>query len=375
MRSLALAIPAKRLQRSVERRLRRERPQRPEARRRADDDPWVDGAQTVVVEPEIARGAGPEVLGDDVGALDQPPHDLAARGRAHVDRHAALVAVEADVEAALGLAVRILLAGRAEERRDQPCGIAFERLDLDHLGAEVAEQGGAERAGDEGAEVENAKPGERTAVGVGWHRLTENNRAMTERRASFRRFAIATIAAVYFLIFVGGLVRASGSGMGCPDWPKCFGRWVPPTSESQLPADYQERWAEHGYGEARFNVWRTWTEYGNRMIGVVIGFLILATLLLSLRFRREDPALVWWCAAALVLVGFNGWLGSVVVSTNLEPWIITAHMLAALAVVAALLLALEREARHELAAARRRGDARRPRGCSPPRSRCRSCSW
>ena len=173
---------------------------------------------------------------------------------------------------------------------------------------------------------------------------------MTERRASFRRFAIATIAAVYFLIFVGGLVRASGSGMGCPDWPKCFGRWVPPTSESQLPADYQERWAEHGYGAARFNVWRTWTEYGNRMIGVVIGFLILATLLLSLRFRREDPALVWWCAAALVLVGFNGWLGSVVVSTNLEPWIITAHMLAALAVVAALLLALEREARHELAA-------------------------
>jgi cytochrome c oxidase assembly protein subunit 15 len=173
---------------------------------------------------------------------------------------------------------------------------------------------------------------------------------MTERRASFRRFAIATIAAVYFLIFIGGLVRASGSGMGCPDWPKCFGRWIPPTSESQLPADYQERWAEHGYGEARFNVWRTWTEYGNRMIGVVIGFLILATLLLSLRFRREDPALVWWCAAALGLVGFNGWLGSVVVSTNLEPWIVTAHMLAALAVVATLLLALEREARHDLAA-------------------------
>ncbi len=173
---------------------------------------------------------------------------------------------------------------------------------------------------------------------------------MTERRASFRRFAIATIAAVYFLIFVGGLVRASGSGMGCPDWPKCFGRWVPPTAESQLPADYQERWAEHGYGEARFNALRTWTEYSNRMIGVVIGFLILATLLLSLQFRREDPALVWWCAAALVLVGFNGWLGSVVVSTNLEPWIITAHMLAALAVVAALLLALEREARHDLAA-------------------------
>jgi cytochrome c oxidase assembly protein subunit 15 len=164
----------------------------------------------------------------------------------------------------------------------------------------------------------------------------------------FRRFAIATIAAVYFLIFVGGLVRASGAGMGCPDWPKCFGRWVPPTSESQLPPDYQERWAEHGYGDARFNVWKTWTEYGNRMIGVVIGFLVLGTLVLSLRYWREDRAVVLWCAAAFVLVGFNGWLGSVVVSTNLEPWVVTAHMIAALAVVAALLLALEREARDDL---------------------------
>jgi cytochrome c oxidase assembly protein subunit 15 len=149
---------------------------------------------------------------------------------------------------------------------------------------------------------------------------------------------------------VGGLVRASGSGMGCPDWPKCFGRWIPPTLESQLPADYQERWAQHGYGEARFNVWRTWTEYGNRMIGVVIGLLITTTLILALRYRRDDRPLIWWCVAALLLVGFNGWLGSVVVSTNLEPWIITAHMLAALAVVAALLLALERESRHDLAA-------------------------
>jgi cytochrome c oxidase assembly protein subunit 15 len=169
-------------------------------------------------------------------------------------------------------------------------------------------------------------------------------------QAGFRRFAIATIAAVYFLIFVGGLVRASGSGMGCPDWPKCFGRWIPPTSESQLPADYQERWAERGYHSARFNVWKTWTEYGNRMIGVVIGFLVFITLILAIRHRRDDKPLVWWCLAAFLLVGFNGWLGSVVVSTNLEPWIVTAHMIAALAVVATLLLALEREARADLEA-------------------------
>jgi cytochrome c oxidase assembly protein subunit 15 len=169
-------------------------------------------------------------------------------------------------------------------------------------------------------------------------------------RSGFRRFAIATIAAVYFLILVGGLVRASGAGMGCPDWPKCFGRWVPPTEESQLPADYQERWAERGYGEARFNVWKTWIEYGNRMIGVVIGFLIFITLVLAFLYRRQDRPLVLWCLAAFLLVGFNGWLGSVVVASNLMPWVITVHMIAALGVVATLLLALEREARFDLEA-------------------------
>lgn len=163
----------------------------------------------------------------------------------------------------------------------------------------------------------------------------------------FRRWSVATLIAVYLLILVGGIVRATGSGMGCPDWPKCFGQWIPPTAEEQLPADYQERWAEHGYGEARFNVAKTWTEYLNRLIGVVIGLLILMTAVRSLAFWRSRRSVVWLSFAAFLLVGFQGWLGSVVVSSNLEPWLVTVHMLVALVIVALLIAALGRSARGE----------------------------
>ena len=65
--------------------------------------------------------------------------------------------------------------------------------------------------------------------------------------------------------------------MGCPDWPTCFGQWVPPTSETQLPSNYQEIYADLGYADTRFNVVKTWTEYLNRLIGVGIGLLIFLT--------------------------------------------------------------------------------------------------
>jgi heme a synthase len=158
---------------------------------------------------------------------------------------------------------------------------------------------------------------------------------------AFRKLATLTVSAVYILILVGGIVRASGAGMGCPDWPTCFGQWIPPTEEAQLPADYHERYAI-GYENTQFNPIKTWTEYLNRLTGVTIGLLIFLTAWRSRIYLKGDKAVFYLSLAVFGLVGFQGWLGSTVVASNLKPVIITLHMLLALFIVALLIYILVR---------------------------------
>lgn len=182
----------------------------------------------------------------------------------------------------------------------------------------------------------------------------------------FRKASLITVLAVYLLILVGGVVRSTGSGMGCPDWPRCFGSWVPPTSVEQLPDNYQELYATkrieknerfvvmlHAMGfdnkaeeikndksiliEQEFNPTKTWIEYVNRLLGAVIGLLIIVTFLYSLPLWKWDRSLVILSFFNILLVIFQGWIGSIVVSTNLLHWMITFHMVLALLLVCLML--------------------------------------
>lgn len=183
---------------------------------------------------------------------------------------------------------------------------------------------------------------------------------------SFRRISLISVIAVYFLILVGGIVRSTGSGMGCPDWPKCFGSWVPPTSVDQLPSNYQEIYSAKrveknnkfvaqleklGFQEKadqikndksilveqEFNPVKTWIEYVNRLIGAVIGLLVLLTVYRSFPLWSLSKPITVLSVLNLFLVLFQAWIGSIVVSTNLLPWMITLHMMLALLIVCILL--------------------------------------
>lgn len=147
---------------------------------------------------------------------------------------------------------------------------------------------------------------------------------------NYQIVAITTVLATLFLIFVGGLVRASGSGLGCPDWPTCYGVWIPPTTVEALPA---------GYDPIEFNAFKTWTEYINRLIGLLIGLLITATFILSFRYRKDKPAVTVTSGMAFILVLFQGWLGGQVVRSGLSEGIITLHMVIAMVLVGLLIFA------------------------------------
>ena len=148
------------------------------------------------------------------------------------------------------------------------------------------------------------------------------------RLSSFQRLALWTTATTYFLILVGGLVRASGAGLGCPDWPRCFGGWVPPASAAELPPQFDP---------SQFNQTLMWTEYANRLLGVAVGFLIFATAISAWRHHRRNPRILWTTIGAFLLVGFQGWLGGRVVAHELAAWIVTVHMIVALVIVQMLL--------------------------------------
>jgi len=177
--------------------------------------------------------------------------------------------------------------------------------------------------------------------------------------------ALVSLVMLLLVMLAGSIVRMSGSGMGCPDWPKCFGYYIPPTDVETLlwspgrefkkgqmilheeafyvaKADFTaaealqmanwERYTKHDY--AHFDPMHTWIEFINRLIGALSGLPVLAFFLLSLFKFKDNPLYTILGAMGLLLLGFAAWLGKLVVDGNLIPHSITYHMFSALGLIA-----------------------------------------
>lgn len=184
----------------------------------------------------------------------------------------------------------------------------------------------------------------------------------------FPKIVNLTIISLYLIFLAGSVVRMTGSGMGCPDWPKCFGYYIPPTSEEQITwkpntfykdgfiiikdevlyvAEHDlktetnfniKNWAKytkHDYNV--FNKYHTWTEYINRLVSVLAGFVFLFLIYSAYQNRKKDKRIPVLAFAAFFLMLFEAWLGKTVVDSNLTPTIITIHMVVGLLIIALLL--------------------------------------
>lgn len=130
----------------------------------------------------------------------------------------------------------------------------------------------------------------------------------------FRRLAAVSAAATYLLVVLGSVVRATGSGLGCPDWPTCFGRLIPPLRRDAI------------------------VEYTHRSVAALVGLLIVVVLVAAWRRRRDHRRDLAVASVALAAVIVEAWLGRVVVVEELSPWMVSFHLAMALTLLAVLVV-------------------------------------
>jgi len=185
---------------------------------------------------------------------------------------------------------------------------------------------------------------------------------MTRYSKFFVRFNWLALVLIFLVVIAGSFVRITGSGMGCPDWPKCFDQWIPPTHHSQVPPNYKEKYVEQrqqkvekfcryisfiGFKkvasdllndpnlikEEDFNVRKTWTEYINRLFGFLAGNSVLIIFIWIILLYNSNKSLLTLSFMNLIFMGFQAWFGSIVVASNLVPWTISVHLFFALLII------------------------------------------
>lgn len=158
--------------------------------------------------------------------------------------------------------------------------------------------------------------------------------------ARYRKLVLATLGAVFVLVVLGAYVRLADAGLGCPDWPGCYGNFTPHQSAQDIRA------AEAAMPDGPVTLAKAWKEMLHRYLAMIVGTMIAALAFAAWRNRKglnQSPGLATGLA---VLVIFQAALGAWTVTMLLKPAIVTSHLMGGMAILALLVwLALrQREA-------------------------------
>ena len=187
----------------------------------------------------------------------------------------------------------------------------------------------------------------------------------------FIKISKISLILVLLVILAGSFVRMTGSGMGCPDWPKCFGYLIPPTniseiewspnksykkgiilrnngklivsksdftSSNQINFSNWKNYTKHNYSD--FDATKTWIEFINRLLGAIAGLATLIMFVFSFSYWNKKNILILNSLLIIIGMGFQAWLGKLVVDSNLAPYKITVHMLMALVIISLIIYSI-----------------------------------
>jgi heme A synthase len=132
----------------------------------------------------------------------------------------------------------------------------------------------------------------------------------------FQRFLLLTITATFILVVIGGTVRATDSGLGCPDWPTCHGEWIPKAEKHTL------------------------IEFSHRTAAAVVGVIFLGVTFFAFRTERRNPLVFWLAFGAGVLLAWQIVLGGITVKQELPSEIVAAHLGTAMLFLGVLIVTL-----------------------------------
>lgn len=203
-----------------------------------------------------------------------------------------------------------------------------------------------------------------------------------------RQLAIVSLVCMFLIVIAGSFVRITGSGMGCPDWPKCFGYYIPPTEENTIQLEEGRTYTKgqmvihndtlwitennfefstHFWSENKtkkllkpypkhqytvFNVFHTWTEYINRLLTAFLGLPIFALVILSFLYSKKIKNFksFFLSSFTVLMILFEAWLGKLVVDKNLEGSQITLHMVGTLGILFSLVMLIVHTSKHKTVA-------------------------